>query len=324
LAPSILFIEDVDTWLKDYGDRDSVVVDLIKTEMDGLRQNKGILTIMTSNYPEKLPDALLDRPGRFHHIINYELPKTKQRRDMLTMWVGDIEKELLDEITEKTEGFSGAHLKELVEFAKIISEEDEIEIGEALLKSLKKLIEQRELIDEIRDNKTDAKNFWSRIKMDKGKIKMDKKVQVADKLKVTIDTSVLEKTIVVVKEQYEKLLEEKDEHIADLKEGRVLSRKHREIVKSAAVALQEVLKADAAGSREDEEQDETEKHIELIKDDKPYGRFIKEGEVTTEDIDERIQKAFIKAIENFDPKKLEEAAEKGMRLAIDKIKGRVR
>ncbi|GAH46846.1 unnamed protein product, partial [marine sediment metagenome] len=177
LAPSVLFLEDIDTWLR--GEME-YVTDLIKTEMDGIKQNRGIITILTSNYPEKLPDALLDRPGRFHHIVKFELPKEEQREEMLKLWAGDIGEDLLKEITEKTEGFSGAHIKELVEFARMIAEEDEIEIGEALLKSLEKLMEQRELIEEIRGNKTDVKAVWDRVKYEKGEVKVveEKEIEI--------------------------------------------------------------------------------------------------------------------------------------------------
>ncbi len=146
LAPSILFIEDVDTWLG------GAAIDLLKTEMDGIKQNKGMITILTSNYPEKLPDALLDRPGRFHHIINFELPKAKERKDMLKLWAGNISESLLSKIVGEMDGFSGAHILELVEFAKMISEDEEIDMGEALIRSLARMKEQRELIDEIRNN----------------------------------------------------------------------------------------------------------------------------------------------------------------------------
>jgi len=182
LAPSVLFLEDIDTWLR--GEME-YVTDLIKTEMEGINQHKGIITILTSNYPEKLPDALLDRPGRFHHIVKFELPKKELREEMLKMWAGDIGEELLKEITEKTDGFSGAHIKELVEFARMIAEEDEIEIGEALLKSLEKLMEQRELIEEIRANNTEVKALWGRVKYEKGEVKImeDKSIEIETEIK---------------------------------------------------------------------------------------------------------------------------------------------
>lgn len=145
LSPTILFIEDIDTWLRDY------TIDLLKTELDGLKQNKGVVTILTSNNPEKLPDTLLDRPGRFHDIIEFKLPNKEVRKNMLELWIGglgDYEKEII----EKTEGFSGAHMEELVNFAKIIAKEDEMEINKALLASLDKMLAQRKLIRRIRSD----------------------------------------------------------------------------------------------------------------------------------------------------------------------------
>jgi hypothetical protein len=139
-----LFIEDIDTWLKDY------TVDLLKTEMDGLRQNRGILTILTSNNPEKLPDALLDRPGRFHHVLNFSVPAENQRMEMLRQWIGDLDEKTMAEIVARTGGYSGAHMKELVDFARIIADEDGLPLGEAIIKSLKRMEDQRELVGNIR------------------------------------------------------------------------------------------------------------------------------------------------------------------------------
>jgi len=145
LSPAILFIEDIDTWLRDY------TIDLLKTELDGLRQNKGVVTILTSNNPEKLPDTLLDRPGRFHDIIEFKLPNKEVRENMFESWIGKMG-DYKKEIVEKTEGFSGAHMRELVDFAKVIAEEDEIEMDKALLISLKKMLAQRKLIRRIRSD----------------------------------------------------------------------------------------------------------------------------------------------------------------------------
>lgn len=144
LAPSILFMEDIDMWLKEYA------IDLLKTEMDGIKENKGMITILTSNNPETLPDALLDRPGRFHDVLEFGLPDAELRAKMIIKWAGKIGQKVLDEIVEQTKDYSGAHMKELVEFAQMIVEDDEIKIDEALLKSLDKLKRQRELVQEIK------------------------------------------------------------------------------------------------------------------------------------------------------------------------------
>lgn len=268
LAPSILFLEDIDTWLR--GEME-FVTDLIKTEMDGIKQNKGLITIMTSNYPEKLPDALLDRPGRFHHIINFELPGGKQRKEMISLWIGEIEGKLLDDIVKKTKGFSGAHLKELVEFAKMIAEEDETETGDALLKSLDKLIEQRELIEEIKDNQVEAKEFWGKLKYApiSGIIIKNKKIEVEKMQKhdeqvkeyqkecehewiditkkdekyvkeYTCPKCGLTKEVPIPAVHYDDLgfaIKDLTDQVAELKEGRVLSTKNRTLVKDTIEAL---------------------------------------------------------------------------------------
>lgn len=147
LAPSVFFLEDIDSWLNGYA------VDLLKTEMDGIRDNKGVLTVLTSNFPEQVPDALIDRPGRFHHIVNFTLPNIDNRMKMLNKWIPEVNEDELKSFAEMTEGFSGAHMKELVDFAKIISEDENITLGEALIESLKQMKEQRNLINNIKNDK---------------------------------------------------------------------------------------------------------------------------------------------------------------------------
>ena len=153
LAPSVLFMEDIDTWLRDYS------IDLLKTEMDGLKENKGMITILTSNNPQEFPDALLDRPGRFHDVLDFALPTKEMRKEMLVKWIQeDIEDDLMKSILNETEGYSGAHVRELVDFAKMVKNDDGIDIGKSLLKSLKKLKKQKDLINRIKSEiKSDGK-----------------------------------------------------------------------------------------------------------------------------------------------------------------------
>ena len=145
LAPTVLFMEDVDT---------SLDKDLLKTELDGLKQNKGLMTILTTNHPDRLPKALIDRPGRFHHIILFDLPDESQRKEMFTLWAGDIEKETLDALVENTEGFSGAHIFHLVEYSQTISEDEELSIGKALIESLLRMSDQIELVAGLTSTET--------------------------------------------------------------------------------------------------------------------------------------------------------------------------
>lgn len=143
LAPAVVFIEDVDNWMSDYA------VDVIKTEMDGIQKRDGILTILTTNYPERLPDALIDRPGRFHDVLMFDLPTASVRLQMLAKWAEGAEPTHLRELVKITEGYSGAHIYELVSFAKSLKEEEDgLSIGDALVKAVEKINEQRELIDQ--------------------------------------------------------------------------------------------------------------------------------------------------------------------------------
>lgn len=139
-APSVIVFEDVDNWLYD------TTVDLIKTEMDGVSKSSGVVTMMTTNYPELLPAALIDRPGRFHDVLKFDLPDAAARKQMLLRWIPKVPAPELETAVKSTEGYSGAHIRELARFANIIAEQDGLPIGKALLAALKKLAEQRDLI----------------------------------------------------------------------------------------------------------------------------------------------------------------------------------
>lgn len=145
LAPCVLCLEDIDNWI------DGKIVDMMKTELDGVKKNKGVVTILTTNNPEKLPSALLDRPGRFHDVLNFDHPSKELRAEMLTRWAGELSEETIKAIVESTEGYSGAYMWELIEFAKDIAEEDELDMGDALVASLLKLSNQKDLIESIRN-----------------------------------------------------------------------------------------------------------------------------------------------------------------------------
>jgi len=112
LQPAVLFIEDVDRCLK------GVTLDTIKTEMDGMNPNDGILTILSTNFPNELPATLIDRPGRFDDVIEFSLPAPIERFKILKMYSNKIDitdkDNSLAKVTNETEGLTPAHLKEIV------------------------------------------------------------------------------------------------------------------------------------------------------------------------------------------------------------------
>jgi len=142
LSPSIICFEDVDNWI------DSYTVDLLKGEMDGLQQSSGVTTILTTNFPDDLPAALIDRPGRFGEVMEIHLPSKNVRLRMLQKWAGDATLDGIAAMADETEGYSGAHVYHLCQFAKTIRDEDECSLDDALVKAFKSIKEQRDLINQ--------------------------------------------------------------------------------------------------------------------------------------------------------------------------------
>lgn len=142
-APAILFLEDIDNFLGNHSH------DLLKTEMDGIGRSSGVVTILTTNYPERLPEALLDRPGRFHDVLRLELPTAEMRGRMLAKWMPDLDEAGRAAAVAATEGYSGAHVRELAHFVQVLRAEDGLALGDALTRALSKLQEQRDLITEV-------------------------------------------------------------------------------------------------------------------------------------------------------------------------------
>ena len=141
LGPSVILFEDIDNYIHDY------TVDLLKSEMDGLSQSSGVTTVLTTNFPDQLPSALVDRPGRFHDVLEIHLPDKAVRVKMLTKWAVGASEDAINALADETEGLSGAHLFELAHYAKTIQDEDGGEVDDALVKALAKVHEQRELIN---------------------------------------------------------------------------------------------------------------------------------------------------------------------------------
>jgi len=118
-APSIVFIEDADIFLQNRqstynGQTLTGFLNLI----DGLKENTGVVTILTCNNPELLDEAVKNRPKRFDVIIEFPNPAIEQRIEILLKklinHIKEQDVEVLTSIAGEMNGFSGAHL---VEFA---------------------------------------------------------------------------------------------------------------------------------------------------------------------------------------------------------------
>lgn len=112
-APCILVLEDLDSLLTDENRS------FFLNELDGFAANEGIVTIASTNHPERLDPAIRDRPSRFDRKYHFDLPDNSVREAYITMWSDRLKPEMrlspqaVTQIATMTDGFSFAYLKEL-------------------------------------------------------------------------------------------------------------------------------------------------------------------------------------------------------------------
>ena len=119
-------------------------------ELDGFAANIGIVTLATTNHPERLDPAILDRPSRFDRKYPFDLPELAERKAYIAMWNDSLKPKLrLSEegeakISELTEGFSFAYLKELFLSSKMrwIANAQQGTMEEVMTEQVNKLREQ--------------------------------------------------------------------------------------------------------------------------------------------------------------------------------------
>lgn len=113
VAPCVLVFEDLDSLLRE--DNRSFFLN----ELDGFAENTGVVVLATTNYPEKIDPAIIDRPSRFDRKYLFDLPQPEERRRYLACWSDRLEPEMrleqdeLERVVAQTGGFSFAYLKEL-------------------------------------------------------------------------------------------------------------------------------------------------------------------------------------------------------------------
>jgi transitional endoplasmic reticulum ATPase len=119
-APAIVFLDEIDALLpsrsggiNQYSDK---VVNQFLHEMDGLIKNRRIFVVGATNRRDMLDPALL-RGGRLSREIEIPLPDLAARRALFALSTvgarisGDVD---LDVLASRTEGYSGANIKAVV------------------------------------------------------------------------------------------------------------------------------------------------------------------------------------------------------------------
>ena len=129
-APCIIFIDEIDAVGRQRGaglggghDEREQTLNQLLVEMDGFGVNEGIIIIAATNRPDILDPALL-RPGRFDRQITVGRPDVKGREQILKVHARnkplreDVD---LKAIAQRTPGFSGADLENLLNEAALVA-----------------------------------------------------------------------------------------------------------------------------------------------------------------------------------------------------------
>ncbi|MEI7621421.1 MAG: ATP-dependent zinc metalloprotease FtsH [Candidatus Moraniibacteriota bacterium] len=150
-APAIVFIDEIDAVGRHRGaglggghDEREQTLNQILVEMDGFENETSVIVIAATNRPDVLDPALL-RPGRFDRRVTMDLPDIKEREEILKIHMQNkpMAKGIdIHQLAERTSGFSGADLANLVNEAAILSvrrEKKEI-AGPELKEAIEKVI----------------------------------------------------------------------------------------------------------------------------------------------------------------------------------------
>ena len=138
-APCLIFIDEIDAVGRQRGaglggghDEREQTLNQLLTEMDGFGENEGIIIMAATNRPDVLDPALL-RPGRFDRQVQVGLPDAKAREEILAVHaknkIFDYPTNLyfngktvsLKNIAQRTVGFSGADLENLLNEAALLA-----------------------------------------------------------------------------------------------------------------------------------------------------------------------------------------------------------
>jgi hypothetical protein len=149
LAPATFVFEDIDLVAAertmDFGS-EGVLFELLN-QMEGLAEDEDLLFLLTTNRPDIIEPALAARPGRIDLALEIPLPDLDGRRRLLALYGEgiDIDQATERDLVERSDGVSGAFIKELTRQAWLRDalERREGPTAEDLRRVLDELLEER-------------------------------------------------------------------------------------------------------------------------------------------------------------------------------------
>lgn len=144
MSPMVLVIEDIDSMPQG-------IRSVFLNTLDGATSKEGIYLIGTTNYPERIDPALINRSGRFDRAYEIKLPTSKLREQYLMKKNSRnlLKVEEISELVSVTNEFSYAQLNELYNSI-------------ALQKHYEDNVNIIDICNELKaDNKKGKRNAWS-------------------------------------------------------------------------------------------------------------------------------------------------------------------
>jgi cell division protease FtsH len=150
-APCLIFVDELDAVGRMRGagiggghDEREQTLNQLLVEMDGFERDTNVIILAATNRPDILDEALL-RPGRFDRRVILDLPDINDREEVLKIHCRRKPLAIgvdLREIAERTPGFSGADLANVVNEAAILAARKNKQqiFQEEFLESIEKVI----------------------------------------------------------------------------------------------------------------------------------------------------------------------------------------
>lgn len=106
--PLIAIMEDLDALTAKFGENEFLAL------LDGEAQVDNVCFLGTTNYPERLDGRFVDRPSRFDTVRYIGMPSAEARKVYLKAKEPSLDAAELALWVRRSEGFSVAHLKEMI------------------------------------------------------------------------------------------------------------------------------------------------------------------------------------------------------------------
>ncbi len=164
--PSIVFIDELDELVSStdnsgfYGfqsDYSRKTLKTLLTEIDGISSSEGILVIATTNSKRTIPQALI-RSGRLEKQITFNLPTPQDRAEIAKLYLERAKEPQIDAnaVARKTDGFTGADIKSLINVAIIESVRRKERLSTPIIESVIPTIRFGEIKKQSKDGPKDS------------------------------------------------------------------------------------------------------------------------------------------------------------------------